>query len=542
MLPQVSAEELERLWPYFTDEQKAFIKTIVANDPALWRPISGPQTMAYYCDADVLGYGGAAGGGKTDLAIGKALTKHRKSAIFRRYGTELTAVHDRIVELLGSSDGFNGKDNIWRLQNLGLQIEYGAIPNLGDEAKHQGRPKDLLVLEEAANMVESQARFLMGWVRTVLRGQRCQTLMTFNPPTKSEGRWIIDFYSPWIDKHHPMPALPGELRYFVTVDGVDKEVTDGRKRVLVGGRLRTEFDPKEFVPEDILTPQTRTFIPARVSDNPYLAGTGYMATLQALPEPLRSQMLYGDFTAGIEDDEWQVIPTEWVELAMQRWKKRDRKNRMDSQGVDVARGGQDNTIIYRRHEDWWFDEALVYPGKRTPDGPSVAGLVIASNRNRAPIHIDVVGVGASPYDFLVNAGFQTIGVNGGEGSNATDKSGRLGFADMVSEIWWKAREALDPDANNGIAIPPEKQLLADLTAPRWTLRGKVIKVEGRKELLNPRRLGRSPDWGSAFCLACMETPRVSDLERRPEVPTGHAHDPYGNLDAAAHKRSHDPYA
>ena len=42
-------------------------------------------------------------------------------------------------------------------------------------------------------------------------------------------------------------------------------------------------------------PQSRTFIPSRISDNPHLMGTGHMATLQAMPEPLRSQMLNGDF-------------------------------------------------------------------------------------------------------------------------------------------------------------------------------------------------------------------------------------------------------
>jgi hypothetical protein len=61
---------------------------------------------------------------------------------------------------------------------------------------------------------------------------------------------------------------------------------------------------------------SRTFIPSRVSDNPYLMGTGYMTQLQSLPEPLRSQMLYGDFKAGVQDDPWQVIPTAWVEAAM----------------------------------------------------------------------------------------------------------------------------------------------------------------------------------------------------------------------------------
>jgi hypothetical protein len=45
-----------------------------------------------------------------------------------------------------------------------------------------------------------------------------------------------------------------------------------------------------------------------VTDNPYLLTTGYVATLQALPEPRRSQLLYGDFAVGTTADPWQVIP------------------------------------------------------------------------------------------------------------------------------------------------------------------------------------------------------------------------------------------
>lgn len=51
----------------------------------------------------------------------------------------------------------------------------------------------------------------------------------------------------------------------------------------------------DYKPEQIVTPQSRTFIPSRISDNPYLLGTGYLSQLQSLPEPLRSQMLNGDF-------------------------------------------------------------------------------------------------------------------------------------------------------------------------------------------------------------------------------------------------------
>ena len=92
-----------------------------------WNPLQGPQTIAYESKADIVGYGGAAGGGKTDLACGKALTRHKKAMILRRVGTELTGVIDRLEELIGSKDGYNGQSNIWR--RPGLQIEFGAVPN-----------------------------------------------------------------------------------------------------------------------------------------------------------------------------------------------------------------------------------------------------------------------------------------------------------------------------------------------------------------------------------------------------------------------------
>src|SRR3954452_21034198 len=42
-----------------------------------WVPNPGPQTQAFVCEADELLYGGEAGGGKTDLGIGLALTESR---------------------------------------------------------------------------------------------------------------------------------------------------------------------------------------------------------------------------------------------------------------------------------------------------------------------------------------------------------------------------------------------------------------------------------------------------------------------------------
>lgn len=488
----MNPDEIKDLMKWLTPSERAEVNAILAGDKKKWRPLPGPQTIAYHSEADIIGYGGAAGGGKTDLACGKALTQHEKIMVLRREATQLTGIIDRLTQILGSRDGYNGQEKIWRLEDR--QIEFGSVPNAGDETKYQGRPHDLLVFDEAANFLEHQVRFLLGWLRTTTPGQKCQALLTFNPPTTAEGRWIVSFFAPWLDNKHPKPAQPGELRWFATVDGKDIEVESG--------------EPFKHGNE-LIKPLSRTFIPSRVTDNPYLMGTGYMATLQSLPEPLRSQMLYGDFNAGMEDDPWQVIPTKWVDLAMARWKKPDKIPEMDSMGVDVARGGRDQTVIARRH-GMWFDAPLAYPGTQTPDGPTVAGLVIGSMRDNAPIHIDVIGVGSSPYDFLNNLGQQVIGVNVAEKSFATDKSGRLGFFNQRSELWWKFREALDPANNTGIALPDDSRLRADLCAPTWELQGRVIKVESRENIVD--RIGRSPDFASAYVLALMDTPKATHLK------------------------------
>jgi hypothetical protein len=182
---------------------------------------------------------------------------------------------------------------------------------------------------------------------------------------------------------------------------------------------------------------------------------------------------------------------------------------MDSLGVDVARGGRDNTIIVRRH-GLWFDLPLVYPGKATPDGPTVAGLTIAAKRDDAVVHIDVIGVGSAPYDFLKEAGQQVVGVNVAEAAVGADKSGRLRFKNLRSELWWRMREALDPANNTGIALPPDPALLADLCAPTWELSGSTIYVASREQIMD--KIGRSPDYGSACVLALLDTPKRSVVE------------------------------
>lgn len=486
--------EARELLPYLTAQERAEIDKLIAMGPK-WTPLEGPQSDAFYSQADIVGYGGAAGGGKTDLEVGLALTQHQRSIIYRKEGTQLQGIYDRIEEIIGTRDGFNSQSKVWRID--GRLVEFGGLANPQDHKKYQGRPHDLKCFDEATEIPEYMVRFLMGWKRSSDPKQRCRVLMAFNPPTDSDGMWVIDFFAPWLDPDHSNPAKPGELRWYTTIEGEDVELPNG--------------DPIE-VDGEMVQPLSRTFIPAKVEDNIYYMESGYKATLQALPEPLRSQMLKGDFGAGREEDPFQVIPTAWIQEAMDRWEPLKEKIPMDSMGVDVARGGRDETCISRRHGNW-FDELKKYPGTETPDGPVVAGLVINERRDKAPVHIDVIGVGSSPYDFLKENGVQAIPVNWAEaakdsqGNYLLSKEGKMRFFNVRSMDWWRMRESLDPANGELIALPPDKELKKQLSCAKWTFGKSGIKVESKEEIYD--RIQRSTDDADAVILANRDTPKMA---------------------------------
>lgn len=477
-----------------------------------WVPLPGPQTEAYYCMADELFYGGAAGGGKTDLLLGLTLTCHQKSIIFRRESPQLQGIIDRMTELQGGREGYNGQEKIWRLP--GKQIELGSCPHLGNEIRYQGRPHSLKGFDEITHFLEAQFRFLCGWLRTVTPNERQRIVATGNPPTTPEGEWVREYWAPWLMEEHANPAKYGELRFFATIDGKDEMLENG--------------EPFEYEGE-MVEPKSRTFIPSSIEDNPFLMETGYKSRLQALPEPLRSQMLKGSFTAGMDDDPWQVIPTSWVKAAQDRWQPRENPGVMDSMGIDPARGGADNLSISRRHGTWFAPMERI-PGEEVPDGPTAAARTIALRRDKAPVHIDVIGVGTSPTDFLVSNNIQTIAVNNSAKSFGMDRTHQLKFVNIRAETQWGLREALDPITGDNLALPPDPRLRADLCTPRWMLKPGGIQVETKEEI--KKRIGRSPDDGDAVVLANITTVKDEVNPFNATRPTYVTHN----------SRDYDPYA
>lgn len=478
-----------------------FVDSLLNSEPALiqWQPFpNSPQELAYFSPADELFYGGAAGGGKTDLLLGLAGTAHTSSVIFRREFPRLRAIIERsraIYNAVGTShakDSFNESLHIWRLVS-GRMIEFAAIQYEEDKQKQQGRPRDLYGWDEITEFTESQYRYVTIWNRSTVPGQRCRIVCTGNPPMDAAGEWVIQYWRAWLDSKHPNPAAPGELRWYASIDGRDVEVPDNTP---IDGGINPMTGETEWI-----QPRSRTFIPARLEDNPILSQTGYRAVLQSLGEPMRSQMLYGDFSIGVQDDAWQVFPTEWVTAAQERGQAQQKPNvTCRAVGVDPSRGGADDFVIAKLYGNY-FDEPIVHTGVSSADGAIGAKHVTdALGNENPPVFVDVIGIGASVYDHLkVMPRMDVTPVNVGSGSHATDKTGRYQFANLRSEQWWQFREALDPNSGENIALPPSRQLRVDLCAPRYSIRAGKIVVESKDDV--KKRIGRSTDYADAHLLA-----------------------------------------
>lgn len=465
-----------------------------------WRPQPGPQTEAYWSAADITLYGGAAGGGKSSLAVGLALCQHREILYIRREAKQLGGVLDHIAELVDPTrSGYSGQSGEWKIpawDGVKRKIVLGSTKNMGDEMKFQGRPRDLLVIDEAANMLRSQVEFLQGWVRTTIPNQRTRTLLCSNPPVNSEGFWLTEMFDAWLDPNHINPAAPGELRWYLTTAG---------KRTPVDTGDPVKNPSPQSDDDEWLYPKSYTFIPAKVGDNKFL-GKEYLRELQALPSPLREQMLFGDFTAGKEDNEWQVIPSQWVEEAMNRWEERIfNPIKIVSAGLDPSRGGRDSTVLSCR-EDWHYHELQEWPGHEVCDGQTAAAKVIELiGMSSCPVHTDVIGIGASVVDILgMYIHNRVVPVNVAEGAkDDTDWSGTLKFGNKRAQLWWAFRDILNPSNGFNVSLPRDQQLKAELCSPSYQLRASGIMIESKQDII--KRLGRSTDRADAVIMAAERT-------------------------------------
>ena len=487
-MTSVLDEILSRFEALPKSEQDALVKTALAATPEKWVPNPGAQANAYFSQADELFYGGAAGSGKSSLLCGTAINDHRKSILFRREYPQIKGLVDEVARILGGRNGYNQQDKLWRLPG-GNELEFGSVQHEDDKEKYQGRAHDFKGFDEITHFSESQYRFLIGWNRSTDENIRCRIIATGNPPLTAEGAWVIKYWAPWLDPTHPRPAAHGELRWFTTIKGEDVEVD---------GRGPHKIDGREIVA------RSRTFIGGRLEDNPDLMRSGYAATLEAMPEPMRTMLREGRFDVIAADRPFQVIPTQWVMDAQSRWKPDGRGDfAMTAMGFDPAGGGEDSAELAFRYGGW-VAPLVSEKGGKTADGDFSAATIFKHRKDGCVVVVDMGGgYGGAVALRLKDNSVECFRFNGAEASTAKTRDGaNLSFRNKRAEAWWRVREMLDPEGEDAerMALPPDPELRADLCAPSWTMSAGGILVESKDDIR--KRLGRSTNKGDAVVL-CM---------------------------------------
>lgn len=215
----------------------------------------------------------------------------------------------------------------------------------------------------------------------------------------------------------------------------------------------------------------------------------------------------GDFpTSGANS----VVPLALIDAAQARWATTIGEGRLTI-GVDAARSGDDESVIIPVRGK----KAEAPHAYRDQTGPSLGrhALAVAEQHRRgqepASIHVDVIGVGASVYDWLTDNApdwITVVGINVAE--SATDPT----YHRLRDQLAFAVRHWLE----EGGALPPSDELRTDLAAGTYSFDSAGRYRVSSKEALR-ETLARSPDHGDALSLALYAPPpapepRIRSLE------------------------------
>lgn len=262
------------------------------------RPQAGRQTEFLASPADIVIYGGSAGGGKT---WGLLLDPLRHVHVDKFNGLILRRTFPEVTNLGGLWDesenlyphaggrGVRG-DLVWRFASEGGRavIEFGHLQHETDLMRYDGAQICYLAFDQLEHFTERMFFYMIGRNRSMC-GVRPYVRATCNPDPDS---FLVNFLAWWIaEDGYADLSRAGVIRWFVRIN--DRVIWADSKEDLL------DLYPDSF-------PLSCTFIPATVYDNALLLAKDpeYIAKLQALPLVERQRFL-GDRVRG---GNWRVRP------------------------------------------------------------------------------------------------------------------------------------------------------------------------------------------------------------------------------------------
>ena len=223
-----------------------------------WEACSLPQQLFLAATEFELFYGGAKGGGKSEVAVILPIQQVQhpefRALLLRETWDELKYLQDRCAALYpGLGASYHGGRNQWTFPS-GAFVELGYYAGPEHINRYQGRGWTLIVYDELGNLAEESAwDLLIAEIRTVHPDLVNMARGTGNPGGKGHG---------WLKRRFIVPTNGGQDLY------------------------RTKSGTM------------RRFIAAKLSDNQYLMRDArYVSQLENLPEVRREMLLHGNWDA-----------------------------------------------------------------------------------------------------------------------------------------------------------------------------------------------------------------------------------------------------
>lgn len=242
---------------------------------------------------------------------------------------------------------------------------------------------------------------------------------------------------------------------------------------------------------------------------PYLITPQWAAdkiTRWGIDTPMFQSRVLGQFpTAEVNT----LIPLEFIEAAMTperlaELQAAQSKDEPLSVGVDVARFGDDKTVITRRKGSIVTNQHAY----SKEDTEQTAGRVKMIYPAPEFIGVDEDGLGAGVVDKLLHDKIDGVVGIRNNSSGRKDDTG-LTFVNLRSQLWWNLAERFK---SGKIYIPPEaSELAAELSAIRYDITRQGIAVETKEQL--KKRLHRSPDRADSLMYAFANFVRQAEVQR-----------------------------
>ena len=263
------------------------------------QPQPGPQTQFSQCNADVVFYGGSAGGGKSFALLLEPLYEINNpkfgAVIFRRTTKQITNEGGLWDEAQGLYKPIDAKllqsPTLNATFPSGMKVTFSHMEHEKNRFDWQGAQIPLIGFDEITHFTWKQFIYMLSRNRSV-SGAIGKIRGTCNPDPDS---WVRSFIDWWIgDDGFAIQERSGIIRWFIVI-GEDVFWGDTRQELI--DKYQASNDPSDEV-----LPMSFTFIRSSINDNKILLkkDPGYMAKLNALTRVERAQL---------KDGNWNVRPT-----------------------------------------------------------------------------------------------------------------------------------------------------------------------------------------------------------------------------------------